>query len=554
MINLNYTSNAALGSDQSYSICSNTSLDLTSLYNTAGFNTNWTLNNFPVANPVAISNPGIYILIASSSGGCADTAQVTVNNLLTPALGANQIISICLGNSIDLTSLYTTTGFSTAWTLSGAPVANPTSVNNSGTYTLIANSVNNCSDTADVDLYILNAITLGADQSQNICSNSEINLNSLYNTTGLTASWTINGSPVADPSSVSNAGTFVLIATAAGGCSDTAQVIITILPAPALGVNQSTTTCPNSNVDLTGFFNTSGLNSSWTINGNVVPDPTTINVTGSYQLVATNLQNCSDTALVNVIINALPFLGPNQSISICRGSTADLSNLYNTTGFDVVYSFNNIPITNYTSVADSGIYIITVTDVNGCTNEATVVLTLLPCLCVADFTYDGKCVQDPVSFSLVADSTILSAEWTFSNNVLPVQNVINPVVYFPDEEAVLVTLEARLSCGNVIVEKYVRVEDCSGACNFYLPAAFTPNNDGVNDELKTFSNCEPENYELNIHNRFGQLIYHSNNPNDSWDGKYEDRFLPAAVYVLHVEYKLPYQNKQKRITTITIIR
>lgn len=78
-----------------------------------------------------------------------------------------------------------------------------------------------------------------------------------------------------------------------------------------------------------------------------------------------------------------------------------------------------------------------------------------------------------------------------------------------------------------------------------IPNAFTPNGDGLNDKFKILG-TPPENiteYNFRIFNRWGQMIFETNNIDDAWDGMYKGQYCPAGVYVWEIFYKD--KNKQK---------
>ena len=161
----------------------------------------------------------------------ADTSfyldSVTVNFTPRPNLGTDKNASICSGTGFDLTSQFVTTGLTANWTIGGNPVATPTSVTAAGTYQLIGINNSGCADTAIVNLTLLPKPALGVDMAITKCTDSIVNLTTLYTTTGLTASWTTGGNPVAMPAAVTSAGLYRLIAVNGSGCSDTAFVTLT---------------------------------------------------------------------------------------------------------------------------------------------------------------------------------------------------------------------------------------------------------------------------------------------------------------------------------------
>jgi serine protease AprX len=140
----------------------------------------------------------------------------------------------------------------------------------------------------------------GADKTIAKCSDSSVNLNPLYTTTGLSAMWTLNGAAVANPTDINTAGTYQLIATTTSGCADTVLAIVNFITKPNIGADKSLTKCADSTVNLTPLYNTSGLSAVWTLNGATVSNTTAIATPGTYQLVVANANGCTDTATVTI--------------------------------------------------------------------------------------------------------------------------------------------------------------------------------------------------------------------------------------------------------------
>ena len=151
----------------------------------------------------------------------------------------------------------------------------------------------------------------GADKNITRCSDSTVNLNSLFTTTGLSANWTLNGNTVANPGAVNTSGTYQLIASSASGCADTALAIVSFLAKPNLGADKIYNKCNDSSYNLLTAFNTAGLISRWTLAGNAVTNPSAVIASGVYQLTVTNVAGCSDTATVNI----------NNDISLCPATS-----------------------------------------------------------------------------------------------------------------------------------------------------------------------------------------------------------------------------------------
>jgi len=90
---------------------------------------------------------------------------------------------------------------------------------------------------------------------------------------------------------------------------------------------------------------------------------------------------------------------------------------------------------------------------------------------------------------------------------------------------------------------------------FYVPNSFTPNFDGINDIFFP----KGENYtdlEILIYNRWGQLIFQSNDPN-GWDGTYSvnsNYLAPDGVYCYIIYYRDLKNMLQRRVGSVTLLR
>lgn len=77
-------------------------------------------------------------------------------------------------------------------------------------------------------------------------------------------------------------------------------------------------------------------------------------------------------------------------------------------------------------------------------------------------------------------------------------------------------------------------------CNAVLPAAFTPNNDGHNDEFGPIidKNCDVIDYTFRVFNRWGQLIFAAHHPSDKWTGEYNGVPQEIGTYMYFLQYSI----------------
>lgn len=80
-------------------------------------------------------------------------------------------------------------------------------------------------------------------------------------------------------------------------------------------------------------------------------------------------------------------------------------------------------------------------------------------------------------------------------------------------------------------------EPAAEADQFFIPSAFTPNGDGLNDLFYVKANFEPRNFEMTILNRNGERVFQTRDMNIGWDGKMRGTTLPFGMYVYIISYK-----------------
>jgi gliding motility-associated-like protein len=82
----------------------------------------------------------------------------------------------------------------------------------------------------------------------------------------------------------------------------------------------------------------------------------------------------------------------------------------------------------------------------------------------------------------------------------------------------------------------------AGICPLYIPNAFTPNGDNINDRfvLSVSEDCEVLNFEIQIFDRWGQMVYESKelDPSKAWDGQFDSNYLQQGLYLYKISAEL----------------
>ncbi|MFZ1305189.1 MAG: gliding motility-associated C-terminal domain-containing protein [Ferruginibacter sp.] len=93
-----------------------------------------------------------------------------------------------------------------------------------------------------------------------------------------------------------------------------------------------------------------------------------------------------------------------------------------------------------------------------------------------------------------------------------------------------------------------------GDCGVYIPSAFTPNNDNLNETFGVVDNTALQYFNLQIYSKWGQLIFSSNDVTTKWDGTFKGKTMPNGHYVWILNYTNIRGRKFYEQGTVMLIR
>lgn len=112
-----------------------------------------------------------------------------------------------------------------------------------------------------------------------------------------------------------------------------------------------------------------------------------------------------------------------------------------------------------------------------------------------------------------------------------------------------------LTLSNVCGVQTDEISIYKGGCTIYVPGAFTPNGDGVNDILKAFYGENVTSFDFRIHNRWGETVFSTKNINTGWNGTSKGQLQNNDVYVWYIRYKTVLNDKEQVIKgTVVLVR
>jgi gliding motility-associated-like protein len=189
----------------------------------------------------------------------------------------------------------------------------------------------------------------------------------------------------------------------------------------------------------------------------------------------------------------------------------------------------------------AGIYSVklTIMDSNGCSGSLikdSIISVLQAPTAVFNMNPQPTTIINPtISFTSQSIQAI-RWNWSFGDTPQSTSNLENPQFTYPDSGHYQVQLIVTSvdGCSDTITHTVIVKEDFV----IYIPNAFTPNDDGINDVfLPSGTGISSNNYNLQIFDRWGELVFKSTSLNIGWNGKIKNVITPENVYVykLYVE-------------------
>jgi hypothetical protein len=316
---------------------------------------------------ITVAAAGPYSVTVTGENGCEAAASstvqsdgtvptVSVNNVVLTCAQTSGILSATVGSAVNPVYRWSTGETTTSISVSAAGPYSVTVTSSNGCFATITTTVQSDTDAP--------AVTIAGNTT--LCQGE---VTSLTATGGDTYVWSTGD--VTNPIFVATSGTYSVTATNANGCTSTTVVTVQVNPIPVLTLS-SVPVCDGQLASLTasaGFdryvFST-GLTQVGTTN------VATATVSGTYSVTGITSAGCSATATGTATVNPLPVASiAVSSATICEGTSATL-----TAGGGATYAWSTGQATPSIEVVDSGVYSVTVTSVDGCSDVASATITV----------------------------------------------------------------------------------------------------------------------------------------------------------------------------------
>ena len=405
---------------------------------TAPFSYSW--NTTPVQTGATASGlgAGTYIVTVTDANNCSATASVVLTQpsaSLSASISAQTNVN-CFGNSSGSATVSVSGGtapYSYSWSTTPVQTGATATGLAAGTYTVTIFDANQCSTSATVCILqphvALSASISGQVNANCFGGNGSATVVANGGTAPYSYSW--NTTPVQTGATASGlaAGTYIATVTDANGCTATASVTIS-QPSSALSVSISSMTnasCFGGNGSATATV--TGGTAPYSYSWNTTPVQTGATATlaaGTYMVTVVDANGCTGSATVCIVQPSAPlsasisgstnvncFGNANGSATVvAAGGTAPYS-----------YSWNTTPVQTGATASGlaAGTYIATVTDANGCTATASVIISQPASALSASISgqVNANCFGGNGSATVLVSGG--TAPYTYSWNTTPVQ-------------------------------------------------------------------------------------------------------------------------------------
>jgi gliding motility-associated-like protein len=254
--------------------------------------------------------------------------------------------------------------------------------------------------------------------------------------------------------------------------------------------------------------------------------------------VDVDLNDCTIRDTIVISYTPLPIINLGSDTALCETDIIILD----ATTLNAVYLWQDNSQGAIFEVDKSGEYFVEI-KVNNCSNSDTINIDYLP-LPKFSFGKDASLCEGDI-LDLKTGISNVSYIWQ-DNSTSPVFSVSQAGTYWAE-----VTSKNCKYTDSIMVD--FDNETCN--CEVFIPNAFTPNGDGLNDLFKAESNCPLADFFITIYNRWGEIIYTSDAITKGWNGATADYFVSGGVYYYTVTSRVVNQVfSDQKAGTITLLR
>jgi len=352
----------------------------------------------------------------------------------------------------------------------------------------------------------------------------------------------------------STAGTYNVTYVGPGAaCPPSSTFTLTIHALPLVNAGPDQSVCEGTQVTLSG----SGDPANYVWNNGVANGVAFVPAaTQTYTVTATTAAGCVNTDQVTVTVETAPIPAFSANVtSGCSPLQVTFTNLSG--GVNCVWDFGNGAtavgcnqvVANFVNV---GCYDITLTSSSAAGCTGTTVLQNYICVSpdpIASFTPIPSIMSelDPTTQMYNNSQNASSYQWNFGDGEISVAT--SPAHTYPENSpgsyVIQLIATSPFGCTDTAYATVVVEEELI----FYVPNTFTPDGDEFNQSFQPVFNSgfDPFDFNMLIFNRWGEIIFESNNAEIGWDGTYNGKRVQEGTYTWKIEFKTSKNDAHKMV-------
>jgi gliding motility-associated-like protein len=487
------------------------------------------------------TTPGTGYRIRIVASSPADTSLNNGVNIIIsqkPNINASSNSPVCAGDTLKLSASAGTINYQWSGPASITNVGQNTirpamTAAMAGIYTVIA-SGGGCSDTATTNVSVLVSPVITFINNKPLCIGDSLTIIASTTPAASIYSWkgpggfTAGGQSIHFPNATLNQAGYYVLAAGNGTCTTTDSVLVQV-NSVTVNLGKDTQLCPQNILLLNPGI--AGAGYVW--QDNSTDNNYNVTTAGKYYVTVTQ-NGCKGTDTINVTYDN-PSIKLGNDTTLCPGEKLVLV-VADT--FDL-YTWNTGSHDNDITLEMTGSYILTVVK-NGCSVRDTIRLDYYkPDIKLSNDS--TLCNGDEMTLRV---KSIQGSIYTWQNN--------SSDTSFKVKQAGKYWVTAENLCGKFSDTVVITYEQCE--CNPVVPTGFSPNGDGLNDEIGPKIMCVPFDYEFIVANRWGQIVFKSDDPTVKWKGTREGRECDMATYYYILKFRGPRNKTYERKGDITLVR
>ena len=466
-----------------------------------------------------VTQQGSYwVEVTVDNCSAVDVIQVNYNPL--PYVDLGNDTTFCQGDkwTLDATTLNATY-------LWQDYSSNPTfEVSKQGNY-WVQLIVNNCSATFDIHISYnpLPKIDLGTDSV--LCKGEVL----ILNAGTLNASYIWQDNSTNSTFKVTKDGTYWVEVTV-NNCSSTDVIDISYKPLPIVDLGTDTTLCQGEEL----LLDITTINAFYLWQNNSTNSTYLVSQAGTYWVEVT-VDECTTRGTIQVDYNPLPVFDLGKDTSLCYGDILTI----NSSSPNASYLWQDQSTKSTFDICQPGTYWLVKT-IDNCSSSDSILVSFIPVppIDLGEDTF--VCIGQTITL----DVTSPNCRYIW-------QDYSSDPTYFVDQSATYWVEIIDSNCHNFDT---IRVEFKNCDCYLFVPNAFTPDVNSLNETFKPSFDCILAEYNFKIFDRWGEKLFETSNPEEAWDGHFKGSVSPIGVYIYRIDYQFEDLEKQTKFGNVTLIR